>query len=420
MPTHSHPLIHAAADDLSVELRSSALQHVTVDVVVSGSIAAVESLHLVRALRRLGARVQVVLSRGGELFIGKAALEWASAARVQSDFCGHTSHLAHGDLCVIAPASANFLARIRAGMADDVAAARVQSYLGSRPERVIVVPCMHDSLLSSPFVTQNIGEHYGQNQVLWGAAEEGKRKFPQPDVLASHISHYYHRLQLTPDPALVVMGATRGYLDDVRFMQSFSSGDLGCEVAEELHLWGIEVRVIMGDVRRKPSSIPHITKTLSHEEMLHSAQSHLKERPSHIIMLASVLDYLPKTPHHGKIPSGRRDLSVTLTPTSKIRSQLFPGAAPCGRAYHKICFKLEPELLSLEQHRALLLKWHAEDGVDVVVMNALEDMKEGGYRARCLHHKADRPEPEAAEYHSKRALARHLRSSLQRQYLREE
>ena len=408
MEEHLVPLTTAAMYDLSVPLLSPSLENVKVDLVVTGSIAAVQSLHLIRSLRRLGAEVQVILSKGGELFIGKTALEWASGSAVITDFCGHISHLAGGDLCVIAPASANFLARLKSGFTDDPASARVQSYLGSAPHRVIAVPCMHDSLLASPFTSKNLSELKPHLTLLWGEAAEGKRKFPNPDTLADDISHHYNSLAKS-DPVLVIMGSTRSYLDDVRFMQSYSSGALGSEVAEELHRHGMKVHVITGDTRQKPRNVTS-QEALSHQDMLSAAQKSLGERPAHIIMLASVLDYVCQEKQPGKISSGKKDLTVSLTPTSKIRSQI-------NSDYRKICFKLEPHQPSASWQHSLLEKWSTHDGVDMVVVNALEHMQNGNYQAHCLHYETTEPtsSPKMKEISSKRALAQYLRMYLKNQ-----
>lgn len=390
-------------DDLAVVRTSLSLLGVRVDLIVTGSIAAVESLRLIRALRRLGAEVKVVLSRGGAQFITPMSLAWASCREVMSEFSGSISHLSDADLCVVAPASAHFLARLCTGGAGDAAAARVLSYLGrdslgenkvkgARPP-LIVVPCMHDSLLNSPFTHRHVFylEEKAENTVvIWGAQENGKRKFPDSDVLADEISHHYHRSRAGVDPALVIMGATRAYIDDVRFMQSYSSGALGSEITEELYRWGMEVRVICGDASKKPKVAKEMILAPTYAEMHEAAVQALNKQPAHVVMVASVLDYVPRKKISGKVRSGREDLKVELKSTEKIRSQLSPRNA--GGRYHKICFKLEPEELSLGDHVALWRRWRHDDGVDLLVMNALSSVSReksrsdgSSYRARVVH-----------------------------------
>ena len=97
------------SSDLLVNLSSDALAGKLIDVVVSGSIGAVESVRFIRSLRRLGAEVQPWLTKGGSMFTTETALSWAAARPCRMSFEGTASHISMGDACVIAPASASML-----------------------------------------------------------------------------------------------------------------------------------------------------------------------------------------------------------------------------------------------------------------------------------------------------------------------
>src|SRR5690242_6546348 len=141
--------------DLSVIPKSSTLRGKHLDVIVTGSIAAVESVRFVRALRRLGAEITVYLSDGGAQFITPIALSWASTRSVVTGFSGEATHLATHDGCVIAPASANFIADVLHGKASTPSTALVASYFGQR-RPVFYLPAMHESLFRSPHIKTNL------------------------------------------------------------------------------------------------------------------------------------------------------------------------------------------------------------------------------------------------------------------------
>ncbi|MCY4444413.1 MAG: hypothetical protein OXC44_06405 [Proteobacteria bacterium] len=360
--------------DLAVDRISSSLEGVRIDVCVTGSIAAVESFSLVRDLRRLGASVRVVLSHGAEMFITSTSLAWASACEVVTSFSALNSHLADGDLCVVAPASASFLSRLASGLADSPAAALCQSYLGSNLP-VLVVPCMHDSLLASPFVSESMGRLSKKVMILESRCEDGKHKFPSSAQLSFEISHHYHRFLKVRRGALVVMGSSRGYMDDVRYMTSFSSGKMGCVISEELYRFGIQTTVVVGDSAFLPCCYHVLHSSVYAFEEMHSlCVSLLKKDDMHIILPASILDYVPDKRELGKLPSGQSSLNVALCPTPKLRS-LLKKKKPLEQK--KICFKLESK--KTQQDPFSKYSYMSSDEVDLLVVNYLKDM-ETSYR----------------------------------------
>lgn len=325
--------------DLKVDVVSTCLEGVTIDLVVSGSIGAVESVKFIRSLRRLGAKVRPILTNGGKLFTTKEALEWASANSVTESFQGLATHIATGDLLVVAPASASIISKIAAGICDNPGSALAQSYMGSH-KPVMILPNMHYSIMESSPIQTNIRKLESKITLLSPEKGEGKYKFPNPEKLADIVANKFNS-QKTESPVLICMGSTRGYIDDVRYISNYSTGKLGTTISEELFRSGFKIHVVCGNSTYKPSEFTSIHHVSTNDEMIDACQSVLNSAQNncHLIMLASVLDFVPDRKKPGKIKSDLNEIVVKLVATDKIIAKLNinPGHA-------KIGFKLEYEL----------------------------------------------------------------------------
>ena len=160
-----------ANSDLEVKIHSIALAQKSIDLICSGSIAAIESPRLIRALRRLGAHVRPYLTDGGRQFITPMALSWAANHQTVTEFSGTAPHIASGDALVVAPASASFIQKIAHGVCDSPASALAASYLGQK-KRVLVLPNMHDSLFDAPAFQKNLATINPWVTILGGRLEE--------------------------------------------------------------------------------------------------------------------------------------------------------------------------------------------------------------------------------------------------------
>ena len=319
--------------DLTVDQISTCLAGKNIDFIVCGSIACVESPRLIRALRRLGARVRPFQTEGGAMFITKISLEWASAEPVVESFTGLSTHLATSDAIVIAPITADFIAKVALGICGDPASALVQSAIG-QGKKIIAIPAMHDSLWNSAATQKNLDVAKKWITFLEPRQEEGKRKFPDPDEAADRISH---EICKNSCDVLVTMGPTKAYLDDVRFISNYSSGALGTAIVRELFRHGASVYCVAGPSLIKPNVFSAMLNVETNNEMLEAIKSITSQRETHLIMAAAVLDYVPKERLSGKMRSGALGKSIELVPTTKILSHLDPNGKK------RIAFKLEPD-----------------------------------------------------------------------------
>ncbi len=355
-----------ASSDLAVEQISDALQGRRLDVIVSGSIGAVESVRFLRSLRRLGAEVQPWLTKGGALFTTDTALSWAAANPCRTQFEGTASHIALGDACIIAPASSSIIARIAAGQTDTPTSALIASYLGQK-KPVYLVPNMHDSLHDSPFVQENLQKISPYVTILGARREEDKQKFPEPAILADHVAH---KLNQRPANILITLGTTRGYIDDVRYISNYSSGALGSRIAEELYRQGFQTTVVHGPSPIAPRTFTSLQDVETNAQMEEAVRTAEKSGIKGAIFAASVLDFIPKDKVSGKIRS-HEELKVEFQATPKIIGAIQ------GNLGFKVGFKLETGELAESLARDYLTRYKLSH----LVMNNLQKVSAKAHEA---------------------------------------
>ncbi len=359
--------------DLQVSRLSDALSGIRLDFIVSGSIAAVESIKLIRMLRRLGADVTPWLTQGGSQFVTPLALEWAAARPVRTAFEGGASHIAQGDGCIVAPASANFLGGLAQGMLHSPALALAASYLGQN-KPVMLLPTMHGSLKTSPAVVQNI-EKLRMFGVQWLAPrhEEGKDKFPDPESTADVIGHLFNRQKREGASVFITMGTTRGFIDEVRYLSNYSSGKLGSLVAEELFRQGFQTEVISGPCPHQPKSATQLTQVLTNGEMEAAVRQAVRGGAQVGVFAASVLDFIPEKAVTGKLSSqDHPTLNVHLRRAEKIIGAV--------QVPLKVGFKLEVGLQP-ERIREIAQTYIKRYGLSMMVVNDLKDVDDQRHRA---------------------------------------
>ncbi|MGE0172794.1 MAG: bifunctional phosphopantothenoylcysteine decarboxylase/phosphopantothenate--cysteine ligase CoaBC [Oligoflexales bacterium] len=359
--------------DLSVTASSDALSKSHIDVVICGSIGAIEAPRLIRGLRRLGATVTAFMTQSSQSFITAQSVAWACGGKeVVSGFSSGSDHIAHHDALVIAPASANFISKIAHGVADDVASSLAMSYLGSR-KPVLLLPNMHESMYESPATQANLRKisEWGVG-ILSPRAEEHKFKFPDPEILADEISHAInYRPEL--DYVFLSMGAMRGYIDDVRYISNYSTGKLGSLVATELYRQGFATTVACGPSEHKPRVFSAFVATDTYEDMAEACMTYAHQKCKAGIFMASVLDFVPKERKRGKVSSSE-ELGVEFRKTDKILRNI-----SCQNRI-KVGFKLEASL-SEDRATAIAQQYCSESDLSMIVVNALDDIKRSHHRS---------------------------------------
>jgi phosphopantothenoylcysteine decarboxylase/phosphopantothenate--cysteine ligase len=298
----------------------------TIVLGVCGGIAAYKSAELVRELRQAGARVRVIMTRHAQEFITPLTLQTLSGEPVATDLfdLGQESEIGHialadaAEALVVAPATANVIGKMAAGLADDL----LSTVLLAARAPVVVAPAMNVHMYENPVVQENL-----QRLVSRGArvvvpdcgslacGYEGPGRLPDAAVLLEEIAAALAVQDLTAETVLVTAGPTREYLDPVRFLSNRSSGKMGFALARAARRRGARVVLISG-----PTALPEprgveLVWVETAEEMA-AAATRAAPEATVAIAAAAVADYRPAkraTEKESKL-GGASSLALAATP----------------------------------------------------------------------------------------------------------
>ncbi len=346
---------------------------------VTGGIAAYKSVQLARDLTRLGARVDVVMTAGAQRFVQPLSFQGVTGREVHTDlFTGsgpavHISLAAAADAVVVAPATANFLARAAQGMANDL----LTTLLLAARVPVVLCPAMNERMYSHPATQANLRQLSRElGYVLVGPGVgplavgegEGPGRMAETGEILEHVGRV-----LGSDPSwedrqvLITAGPTREALDPVRFLGNRSSGRMGFALASAAWRRGARVTLVAG-----PSALPDPpgVETIRVESAEEMAQAVLdRHADAHVLVFAAaVADYRPRDPKGRKVKRSRagEELDLRLEPTLDIAEATLEGRMPGAVA---LGFALETEDLKENALRKL-----GEKGFHLIAANpALEE-----------------------------------------------
>jgi phosphopantothenoylcysteine decarboxylase/phosphopantothenate--cysteine ligase len=227
----------------------SSLEGKTVIVGVTGSIAAVETVKLIRKLKRRGATVHVVTTPAARRIIHPNALEYASQNPVVNELTGKVEHVAFlgkdgsADMLLIAPCTANTIGKVARGIDDTPVTTCAVTAIGSG-KPVVMVPAMHLSMYSQPFVRENINRLGELVHFVWPRLEEDRAKFADMSEIVLTVERLLSRWDLAKKKVLITSGATIEALDPIRILTTRSSGRTGRELAYEAFRRGADVTIV--------------------------------------------------------------------------------------------------------------------------------------------------------------------------------
>lgn len=301
---------------------------------VTGSIAAYKSAELVRLLKKQGARVQVIMTRSACEFVKPLTFQTLSQNPVITDMFREPSHwevehvaLADStDVVLVAPATANIIAKIAAGIADDMLTATI---LATRA-RVVIVPAMNVHMYEHPITQRNIkclkelgNEVMEPAEGLLACGYTGRGRFPEPVDILNFVDRLIGK---TPDfkgrTVLITAGPTREPMDPVRFISNHSSGKMGYALARQATLRGARVILISGPTSIEPpvglyQFIPVETALEMEKAVLDNfCQAHV------VIKAAAVADFRPKIYNPEKIKKKDGGMVVELVKNPDILQEL--------------------------------------------------------------------------------------------------
>ncbi len=295
---------------------------------VTGGIAAYKSAWIARLLTQAGAAVDVVLTRSASEFIGAITFEALTGRPVYTALIAEGHALDHiklaraADAVVVAPATADFIARAAHGHADEL----LSACLLAATAPVLIVPAMNDRMWAHTQTRANVAQlrsigytvldpDAGPLAVGEGA---GPGRLPEPEAIVAHVARLLEPPNgLRGKRVVVTAGPTREPVDPVRFLSNRSSGKMGVAIAAAAWRRGADVTLVAGPLSVAPPTGPSVVAVETTEEMRTAVESALRDADA-LIMAAAPADFRPATTADQKIKKSSAPAAIELAPTSDI------------------------------------------------------------------------------------------------------
>ena len=352
------------------------LENVKIGVFVMGGIAAYKVPELVRQLIKKGAQVQVAMTQSAQEFVTPLTLQVLTKRPVLTHTFderepSQVQHVAMADWCdlaLVVPATANGLAKMVHGLADDV----VTSTLLAVTAPILVVPAMNVHMYENPATQRNLAQLQADGLTIMepdtgflAEGYEGKGRLPELHRIVAQVERLYARTHLPQSLAgkqvIVSAGGTRERIDPVRYISNDSSGKMGYAMAQAADWLGATVTLVSTTHSLLPPEGVQVQEVASAQELAQAMTSHY-DQMDYVVMAAAVSDYRVKYPHDQKIKkvAGQTDWQLDLVANPDILAQL----GQTKRQQVLIGFAAETQNL-LEHARAKLSK----KGADWLIAN---------------------------------------------------
>ena len=343
---------------------------------VTGSIAAYKIANLASMLMKQHCKVTVMMTQNATNFINPITFETLTGNKCLVDTFDrnfqysveHVSLAKETDVVLVAPASANVIAKMAHGIADDMLTTTILACECKK----IVAPAMNTHMYHNPIVQDNLKilEKYGMEVIkpdygYLACGDIGDGKMPSEETLFSYIEKEIAREKdLKGKKVLVTAGPTQEAIDPVRYITNHSTGKMGYAIAKAAMLRGAQVTLVTGPVNIKAPNFVKVVPIVSAQDMFEAVKTHYEEQDI-IIKSAAVADYTPETVAAEKVKKKEGDMSIPLKRTQDILAFLGEhrkeGQFLCG-------FSMETENM-LENSKAKLEK----KKVDMIAANNLKE-----------------------------------------------
>lgn len=352
------------------------LENVKIGVFVMGGIAAYKVPELVRQLIKKGAQVQVAMTQSAQEFVTPLTLQVLTKRPVLTHTFderepSQVQHVAMADWCdlaLVVPATANGLAKMVHGLADDV----VTTTLLAVTAPILVVPAMNVHMFENPATQRNLAQLRADGLTIMepdtgflAEGYEGKGRLPELHRIVAQVERLYARTHLPQSLAgkqvIVSAGGTRERIDPVRYISNDSSGKMGYAMAQAADWLGATVTLVSTTHSLLPPEGVQVQQVTSAQELAQAMTAHY-DQMDYVVMAAAVSDYRVKHPHDQKIKkvAGQTDWQLDLVANPDILAQL----GQTKRQQVLIGFAAETQNL-LEHARAKLSK----KGADWLIAN---------------------------------------------------
>ncbi len=342
---------------------------------VGGGIAAYKAAELVRELRRAGAEVRVAMSQSAQQFVTPLTFMSLSGNPVltnyfdaaQEGLFGHLQLARWADLYVIAPATADLIARIRAGLASDAVTTSLLAFRGP----VLLAPSMNVAMYENSITQDNLKaleanprfRTVGPGVGPLADGDVGPGRLAEAQEILEALAKLTSRGKLSGVKVLVTAGPTREFIDPVRFLSNPSTGKMGLAMARTAAAWGASVTVILGPVVEANAEGLEVIQVTSAEQM----DGEVLERISgvdYFIAAAAVSDYRPRSRAKQKLKKSDSEEKLVLVRTPDVLADASKKVARLAKKPILVGFAAETERV-IENAQAKLLK----KGLDVIVAN---------------------------------------------------
>ena len=381
---------------------------------VGGGIAAYKSAELVRLLGKAGAEVHVVLSEGGARFVTPVTYQALSGNPVWSDLwdARMPNHMAHIDLgrdadaILVAPATADFLARLAHGHADDL----LSTLCLARAVPLIVAPAMNRQMWESPPTQRNVAQIRADGVAVFGPAagdqacgEVGMGRMLEAEELLERLEGFFVPKLLAGRKVVLTAGPTFEALDPVRGITNISSGKMGYALARACAQAGAEVVLVSGPVSLPvPAEVTRVGVTSALE--MRDAVSAALAGADVFIGVAAVADYRPLASAEHKLKKSADTMNIALTPNPDILAEV------AARADAPFCVGFAAESRNLDEYAEGKRK---AKKLPLIVGNLVQDGLGGDDNEVVLFDAAGRhPLPKAPKPEVARAIVAHLAALL--------
>ncbi len=353
-------------------LRTLREKHVVLGV--AGSIAAYKALYVTRLLVEAKARVSPILTRSATRFVAPLSFSVLSGQRAVTDLwtaaeqgeVGHVELAHQADALLVAPATADLIARLATGRADEPLTAVALSTHAP----LIVAAAMESGMWEHPATKEHVETLRNRGATfVWpesgdlASGRSGVGRLAEPEVIVERVAELFAGRDFEGERILVTAGPTREPFDPARFVSNASSGKMGYAIARAARMRGAEVRLVSGPTQIAPPAGVLVERVETTAEMLDACQRHIAWS-SALVMAAAPADFSPVEQSREKLKKGREDLTVVLTRTPDILLTL--NARKAGRIV--VAFAAESrDVLGYAREKL------ARKDVDMVVANDITE-----------------------------------------------
>ena len=314
---------------------------------VSGSIAAYKSPDIVRRLQDLGAEVRVIVTDGGKEFVSERSLQTISKNKVHSNLWDKEAELAMGhielakwsDIVIIAPASANTIAKLCHGRADDL----LSTVILATDAKVMLAPSMNQQMYVSKAMKDNLKILLKRGIVIiepgfgeQACGDVGEGRLAEPLDIANQAADLFTSTSLSGKKVLITLGGTIEAIDPVRYISNHSSGKMGMALAHQCIQAGAKTTLIIGSISIDIEKRAEVIHIVSADEMYEAVMKRIESQDL-FICCAAVADFRPKNVSHNKIKKNNSPVTIELTENKDIL------ASVCQLSKRPICIGFAAE-----------------------------------------------------------------------------